>query len=322
GLGWKILGDPDAEGNRPQIAFSFDGKPRFTLPAGSYLAEVKKGSASTTKQVEVVAGELSTDQLVLGSGILVTQAIMSTGMPPHDSGGLGWKVLSEPDAEGNRKQVAFSFDNNPKLTVPAGTFRVEVKRGSAMATADVEVRPGEATEATLNLNASLLKPNAIMTEGADPVSGGGLAWKVLTEPDAEGNRRQIAASFDDVPTLILPVGRYLTQVKRGQAMAEAEVDVVAGTLNTMTIDLNAGIFDLSVVDGSGTAITANTRWTILGPEDAEGRRQRIGYSFDAAPRFILPGGPVQIEVKVGDETGTADATVTAGKLEKIAVQLD
>lgn len=318
GLAWSILGVPDEEGDREQIAYSYDDVPNFTLPAGSYLGMVKKGNASVTKQVEVTAGTLTKDHLVMGSGIIQAKALMSPGMDPHGSGGLAWSVLTEEDAEGNRKQIAYSYDDAPKFTVPSGTYVIEVKRGSASTRQDVEVHPGKSTDTTLTLNASILSANAVMTEGAAPVDAGGLAWSVLGEENSEGKREQVAYSYDNEPRFCLPVGTFLVKVKRGSATVEKEIEVVAGELNKATLDLDAGLIRIKPVDGDGELVSGKVTWSVL---EEEGGKQ-IAYSYDKEPTFILPAGEVFIKVKMGDETAEATTTVTAGKVHEIDLEVD
>ena len=124
----------------------------------------------------------------MGSGLVTAKAVMSAGVEAITGSGLSWRVLGAPDAEGKRPQHAFSYDAQPRFTLPAGAYTVTVKRGSATACQDVEIAPGKTIEATLNFNAAILKATAILAEGSEPHTGSGLSWSVLGQPNAEGKR--------------------------------------------------------------------------------------------------------------------------------------
>jgi len=321
GLSWAVLGDPDSEGKRPQIAYSYDAQPTFTLPAGSYLVRVKKGNSTVGEQIEVKAGELTTRQIVMGSGVVAAKAVMSAGVEPHSGSGLSWAVLGDADAEGKRPQIAYSYDAAPRFTLPAGSYTVTVKRGSATASADVEVAPGKTVEATLNFNASVLKATAVLTEGGEAHTGSGLSWAVLGQPNAEGKRPQVAYSYDGQPTFSLPVGSYLLTVKRGNASAQQEVEVVAGKFNTATVNLNAGLLKVTLTDAAGTPIATKPSWSVMGPPNAEGKSAQIAYSYDKVPTFVLPAGKVTLKAKFGDKTAEAPADVTPGRLTEFTLKV-
>ena len=320
GLSWAVLGDPDSEGKRPQIAFSYDAQPKLTLPAGSYLVNVTKGSSTVGQQIEVKAGQLTTAQIVMGSGVVATRVVMSSGLEPVTGSGLSWEVLGNPNAEGKRPQVAFSYDAAPRFTLPAGSYTVTVKRGSATASHDLEVAPGKTVEATLNLNAAILKATAVLAEGSEPHTGTGLSWAVLGDPDAEGKRPQVAFSYDARPEFQLPVGSYLLTVKRGEAPGQQQIDVVAGKLTTATINLNAGLLKVVLTDATGAPLAAKPEWSVLGPENAEGKRPQITFSYDKEPTFVLPAGPFLIRAKFGDKSAEATAEVAPGRLTEFTLK--
>jgi Ca-activated chloride channel family protein len=321
GLSWGVLGEPDSEGKRPQIAYSYDAQPSWTLPAGAYLLRVKKGSSSVSEAIEVKAGEATTHQIVMGSGTVVANAMMSAGVEPHSGSGLTWGVLAEADAEGKRKQVAYSYEASPRFTLLAGSYTVTVKRGSAHASQDIEVAPGKTQNLTLNFNASILKPTAVLTEGGEAHSGSGLTWGVLGQPNAEGKRQQVAYSYDGQPSFSLPVGTYLLTVKRGNASAQQEVEVVAGKLNTATLNLNAGLLKVTLTDAAGTPIASKPSWDVFGQPNAEGKRAKIAYSYDKVPTFVLPAGKCTIQARFDGKTAEAEANVTPGRLTEFTLKV-
>ncbi len=321
GLSWDVLGDPNSEGKRPQIAYSFHAQPKFTLPAGSYLLQVKKGSSTVSGQIEVKAGELTSHQLVMGSGTVVANAVMSSGVEAHTGRGLSWAVLGDPNSEGKRPKIAYSFHAAPRFTLPAGSYLLQVERGSASASQDIEVKPGETINVTLNFNAAILKATAVLTEGGDPMVDPQMSWRVLGPPNAEGKRQQFAYEIKARPSFSLPVGKYTLTVERGDASAQQEVEVVAGKFNTATVNLNAGLLKVTLTDAAGTPIASKASWSVLGPPNAEGKRKKIAYSFDKVPTFVLPAGKVTLKAEFDDKTAEAPADVTPGRLTEFTLKV-
>ncbi|WP_323696703.1 vWA domain-containing protein [Thiorhodovibrio litoralis] len=322
GLSWGVLGDPDNEGKRPQIAFSYDAQPTWTLPAGSYLLKVNKGSSSVGEQVEITAGEQTRHQIIMGSGTVVANAIMSAGIEPVTGSGLSWGVFGEPDAEGKRPQVAFSYDAAPRFTLLAGDYSVKVTRDSATASQDVSVAPGETQDLTLNLNAAILEGSIVMTEGGEVFNGNGLSWGVFGPPNAEGKRPQVAYSYNAQPRFSLPVGRYLLRVTRGNASVDQDIVVEAGKFNSVVINMNAGLIKVTLVDSKGTPIASKPSWSVLGPPDAEGKRQQIGYSYDKEPTFVLPAGKWMIRARFDGKSVEAEVEVTPGRLTEFTLKAE
>ncbi len=110
-------------------------------------------------------------------------------------------------------------------------------------------------------------------------------------------------------------------MKRGAVTTQQEVEVVGGKFNTAQLNLNGGLFRITLADEAGTPLAVKPSWTIYGPANAEGTRNKLTYSYDKVPSFFLPAGPCQIKVKYGDKTATAEATVPAGILTEFTLKV-
>jgi len=322
GLSWEVQSEPDAEGNRKKITYSYDDQPGWTLPVGSYLVTVRKSSASASIQIQIKAGELTTGRIVMGSGILAPQMVMSSGMEAHTGLGLSWDVFGEANAEGERPKITYSYDAQPSWTIPTGSYTVTVSRGSATASQDIEITSGKKTEITLNLNAALLSAKVVMSKGGEGYAGTGLNWDVFGEANAEGERPKITYSYDAQPSWTVPTGSYTVKVSRGSATGQQDVKVIAGKLNTLTIDLNAGLVKVILADSNGTPLNpGKTSWDVFGKANAKGERPKITYSYDKVPTFILPTGSYLFKVEYDGKKASVEATVPAGKLTEFTIKV-
>lgn len=310
-LAWDVLGEADLEGNRKSVAFSYDAQPSFSLPSGKYTVQVNHGSAKASREVTVVAGEMTEISMVLGAGKLRAIARPAAGAEPFKAD-LAWEVLAEPDLEGKRKSVAYSYESNPTLSVPAGKYLVTVKWGEAGATQDVVIDSGKLLDLEMVLNAGTIKANAVMGEGGSPVTGN-LAWTLLTEPDAEGNRKDVGYSYNDEVLFRNSAGKYLLKLKRGSAEAETVVDVSPNKQTSVTVNLNAGVLK---VNASGEGM-----WTILGvPGNGEGDPVDLGFSYEKQATFYLPAGKVIVRRTSGEKKAEQEVDIGVNKLQELTLE--
>lgn len=306
-VAWDVLGEADAEGNRKKVAFSYQAQPTFDLAAGKYLVQAQVGNATGSTTVEIEAGKTVERTLVLGAGRLKLSASAAEGQPPIEKD-LSWEILGQADAEGNRAKAAYSYDAQPTLNLPAGKYVAEVKWGSVTVRKDVEVAAGKLVEVPVVINAGTLTVSALMAEGAEPAPTD-LSWEVLAEPNAEGERKSVGYSYDPQPKFRLAAGKYLVTVKRGATAAKQEVEVTAGKLATQSVILNAGTLKLS----SSTP----GMWELHGPQDAEGNRKQIFYSYDASVKVAAPAGKILVVRKENDKKAEKEIEVKANTMTEL-----
>lgn len=312
-LAWNVYGDPDAEGNRPSVAFSYEAQPTFSLPSGKYLLEVTQGSGKATKEVQIEAAGSSEVVLILGSGKLRLSAVPAEGAPALTSD-LSWEVLGEPDVDGNRSSVAYSYEGNPTLTIPGGKYLVSIGWGAAKGRKEVVIEAGKLAETMIVLNAGTIVADAVMGEGAAPVKEG-LAWTLLAEPDADGSRQDAGFSYDGEPKFRNNAGKYLLKVTRGSASAETEVEVVPNKMTRVTLNLNAGV--LKVKSNSEGA------WGILGePANGESDPTDLGFSYDKEATFYLPAGKVTVIRSRDDKKSGKQVEIGINKLTEVSLDAE
>lgn len=326
GLAWRILAEPDAEGNRAKVASSYAAEATFTLPAGSYEVSLRKGNASTTAEIEIKPGRLTEATLVLGEGTLQPRLRMSadSAEATKGMGGVGWSVYSEENEEGKRTKAASGYGVGKKFTLPAGKYRLVAKRGNAQVSQDVEIKAGETSAPLLTLNASVLKPTAVMQAGGKAHEGGGLGWAVYSPENEEGKRRRIAHTYNAQPAFILPAGKYLLEVKRGQAVASQEITVDPGKVAKPQLNLDATMIraSVSMKEGAEASDGDGIGWSLFTPENAEGKRKRLSHTYNKQPTFWVPVGDYLLVVKRGSATAEQKIKAVGGKVNQFKLNLN
>lgn len=320
-VAWEFLTPADAEGQRKQFSFSYEATPKITLPSGKWLVKVTHGDATGQKEVETKAGQAQDVRVILGSGRVSLSVVMEEGGTPV-SQNVSWEVFGEADAEGNRKQAAFSYQAKPVLNLAAGKYLVEVKVGNAKGSATVEIEAGKALEKIITLGAGRAKLSALAAEGQPPIAKD-VSWEILGQADAEGQRAKAAYSYEAQPILSLPAGNYTAEIKWGGTTVRKDISVVAGKLTEISVVLNAGTLSATAHMAAGAdPAPDNLSWEVFGEPNAEGNRATVGYSYDAQPKFRLPAGKYLITVKRGAVVAKQEAEVVAGRLISSAITLN
>ncbi len=320
-LAWDILSPADAEGDRKSVAISYDAKPNLTIPAGKYLARVKHGDAVGQGEVEIKAGEVTELLISLESGRITATAAMEEGGAAIESE-LAWNIYGDADLEGKREDITFSYDAQPEFSLPAGTYTIEVRNGSAKASREVIVVAGEIVKVDLILGAGKLRLVARPAAGANPFASD-LAWSVLGEADLEGNRADIAFSYEANPTLSVPAGKYLLRVAWGEAKAEQEVVVESGKLVDIDVVLNPGTIKADATMGEGgKPVSGGLAWALLTAVDAEGNRADAGFSYNDEADFRNAAGKYLVKLTRGAASAEEEVEVLPNKMTKVTLNLN
>jgi Ca-activated chloride channel homolog len=321
GVVWTLYGAADAAGARQQVGFSYEAAPFIRVDPGNYTLVAERGSAKAEIAVMVGDGPPTDVYAVLGSGTLKLSAVSKAGEAPI-SKDLAWDILGQPDVEGDRKSVSYSYEAQPSLTMPAGQFLVKVTQGNAFGVAPVEIKAGEVTEVVISLESGTIKAVALLQEGGEPI-GKDLVWDVLGMPDLEGKRTSIGYSYEAQPTLTLPAGPCLVTVTHGSAKASVEVVVTAGQTQSLAIVLGAGKLKLSALPAAGASpLSSEVAWDVLGAPNLEGNRASVGYSYESEPTLSLPAGAYTVTTTWGAAKTSTEVVVEPGKLATYAVVMN
>lgn len=312
-MSWKLFpAEADSEGDRKVVAFNYNPKSEMVVSAGKYLLRAAHKESATQKEVEVMAGENTEVILTFGSGTVITHAIMSEGKEVA-SGDLGWKLFSAPNEEGKRKQAALGYGDSETFKVPSGEYLLQVKRGRVTAEQEIIVSAGATEEVTINLNAGMWSGEAFMAEDSQEAVTDDTSWKVFSQPNAEGKRKQVAYSYGEA-SYYLPAGTYLARLIRGAASVEKEISITPGGMKEDRLTLNAGVVVLKGNESyEGSKITAF-------PADAENAK-KVAMAYANEVRAYLPSGEYIATYihKVGGEAKSSKTpfTVEAGKFLEV-----
>ncbi len=224
-------------------------------------------------------------------------------------------------------RAAPRYSGPPRFPLKPGRYYVAAIYGSARATTEVDIVPGTLVLQTLILHAGVLSTSSRLSSATDTLKNG-VAYVVYeAAQDVEGNRKKVTSSpsYSGPPRFVLPARRYHVIAQYGSASANVEVDVAAGEITPLSLDLRAGILLPSAVLMEGaTPLEKGVAYVVNeGAADPEGRSKRItsSPSYEEPPRFPLPAGRYVVSATYGSASASLAIDIAAGGVVRQALNL-
>jgi Ca-activated chloride channel homolog len=249
------------------------------------------------------------------SPVVTLRAVLSQGKDPI-ARGLAWRVL-EAGASANAPEVWSGANPQPELTLPPGTYRVEVDYGVVNATREIKVRPRRAQTIDIDLNAGVLKLSGAARVGGKPVTD--VFYYVNELAQGSGPGKLVARSSQPQPSFYLPAGEYRIVARHGLAEAADTVVLEAGAILGRNLALNAATLHVKAAITEGGAAPRGTLFFVH-TREGDGWRE-VARSAQREPVFTLPEGEYRLEARLDAARARKTVTVSAGKNRAVALAL-
>lgn len=195
----------------------------FELFSGRYRVTASLDVVEKTEEATVRADALTELQIVLDAGVLDAKAVLAEDGPAAPD--PRYQALAmERDIHGDRVSVA-GPGRRSAFTLPAGTYIVRVEDDQAGTEAQIEVRAGERTEATLVLDAGLLRAQALADDGSQVSDQ--VRWTVTSVTEGVPDDEPVVGPARR-SEFLLPAGAYVVQASAGARDARASIEIQAG----------------------------------------------------------------------------------------------
>jgi len=216
------------------------------------------------------------------------------------------------DADSRAKVVAFAQaaltgDATPDAPQP----RPESAQREAAPQADVPplpginpFRPGQSPVVTLR---------AVLSEGKDPIERG-LAWRVLEPAGAGAEAPEVWRGADPQPGLNLPPGDYRVEVDYGTVSASREIEVQPRRAQDITIDLNAGVLNLTGAARAGGQPVSDVFYYVHQLGQGSGPGKLVARSSQPQASFYLPAGEYRVIARHGMAEAVDTVRLEAGAI--------
>ena len=163
-------------------------------------------------------------------------------------------------------------------------------------------RPGQSPVVTLR---------AVLSEGQEAIERG-LAWRVLEAAGADG--AEVWRGADPQPELNLPPGQYRVEVDYGTVSASREIEVQQRRAQLITVDLNAGILNLSGAARAGGQPVDDVFYYVHELDQGSGPGKLVARSSQPQPSFYLPAGAYRVVARHGLAEATDTVDLEAGAI--------
>jgi Ca-activated chloride channel family protein len=274
-----VLSLRTAGGPAEPLWISRASAPELVVPSGSYVARAELGLARRDQAVVVVPGSVQPVEIVLGSGRLELAAVTHEGGEPLDE--VVFALFEDdPEAPGGRREVVRSAAPRPDFELPAGTYYVSARHGSAEVSQTVAVGAGDTVKRTIALGLARVTISASAESGpATPV--------VYRVTRLDGPAREVVRSTSGPTELLLPAGRFRIAARRGaqNVRAERDIELKPGRPAQVALPLSAGEIALRLAGDLAAHTPGDLLWDV---RDARGHS--VWRTGQAEPKaLLLPG---------------------------------
>lgn len=220
---WTIyaLGDDEVD-DEDLVLNSQGGTLNADIPPGSYVVHVSYGLATLSRPLTVGPQGLTEVFNLNAGGMALRAAISSDNFLPNEA--VSFQVFPESveDFE-TARPLARDIDEQAILVVPAGRYTVVSRYGdvNAIVRAQIDVEPGQLTEAVMFHNAAQITLKLVNEPNGEALPN--TAWSVLN-PGGDIVREFVGA----FPTMVLSEGDYTIIARHDGQVFSREFAVVSG----------------------------------------------------------------------------------------------
>lgn len=252
----------------------------LVVAAGSYLVTVTVGPLRIDRGFIVRPGDRLGFQPPLRFGTVDLDVLPATGAAPLAEA-LIVVYEDDPDAPQGRREIARTASAPARLTLPAGTYYVVARAGSAEARERISVRPGAVDRLALVLGQArlslLTRLPGTTPQISEPVS------HVLERLDVEPHEF-IRASRPGAE-LGVAAGRYrlVTRIGAGNVVIERAMTLAPGARERVVIEPPAGRLRLRLIETPGGNPLTDVAWDV---RDSTGRTVWLANAAQAQPLLL------------------------------------
>lgn len=223
GVVWRVFrAQPAIDGSFELVEESTEPRPDFLLPADDYIVHVAYGRADTAKRISLKEGPLNQD-IVLDAGGLRVTCIDAMNDDLGSEELIVSIYSSEQDEYGQRRLIVEDAAQSRILRLNPGTYHVVSRWGDANAVirADVLVKPGELTDATISHRAAAVTLKLVNEPGGEALAN--TNWSILS-PGGD----VVKESFGAFPTHVLAAGEYSVVARHDGRLYNRDFQVTPG----------------------------------------------------------------------------------------------
>jgi len=306
------VAEPGANGKTLWVATG--ASTSLVMPAGAYVVSAEADLARQHREVTLAPGAQLDADLTLAAGRLKLRTLDRETSTPLDPVTI---VVSEDalDQQQGRREVTRSTRAELDLVLPAGTYYINARHGTAEVRDIVAIAPGEEVTRSILIPIARMSLTTRLQTGAAVLADQVFHRLLLLEP----RPREIARASGLEAEFQLTAGRYRIETQLGgqNALAVREVDVRPGARERITIEHPAGSVRLKLVDASGKLPLGDLHWDIRDTQD-----KPVWRTVQQEPRAILAAGRYKVRIESRDRRFESAFEVRTGESRVIEIAVD
>jgi len=297
----------------------YEGESRalvLDLLPGQYDVVASAANAAGTDQIAVAPGQEQSFEVPIAAGRVDLSLAASPDAPPYTDAevdGVTWVL--EP--LGDQLPAPVTPIAHPSLLLAPGPYRIRSELRGLQASAEVDVKSGEATQIVLTFRLGTLVLEAALDDAAEPLNDASLLrWRI-----GEGEKAQVIEG-QARPRLTLPEGSYPITLTVSGANVAAHATVKAGADNVVRVVVPGGTLALSAHLGPQSPPLDDWRdtfWTIT-PVEALGATEPIE-AQEPSPSIPLAAGRWHVVLKSGAATVEQDISIVPGAPTTLSLEV-
>jgi Ca-activated chloride channel family protein len=154
-------------------------------------------------------------------------------------GGVSWEIVPAGEGTGGAAPVSASTLSGTYVlnSIEPGRYTVRAKAMLAAGETEFEVKPGEQSEVAVVLNAGVIRPRTVLSDGTPPPADIPISWNVVGPSGAVLLGIGYGAETYDA---VVPPGTWTVRVERASVVGEQPVEIRAGETEEVTVVLKPG----------------------------------------------------------------------------------
>jgi Ca-activated chloride channel family protein len=320
-VSWRIYrkGESSANAATP-LQREAVAAPVLQLADGDYHVEARYGPLAAAADVSVKAAEAQSQKLSFNAGVVTGDARLGGDPAAGDE-----VILTLYDAArgepGPDDILSHRRNRDAVFYLAPGRYSLKAHIGEAVMRQDFDLKAGERKTLPLQLPAGELALTAHLTGAAAPLDHA--EYTIYRRGEgADGAYSVLLRTLDAAPRLVLPAGEYLVHVAEDAASASVAVSLAAGERKSLSLDLHAGILNLSALLG-GTdpgqqgalafaiePVTPATSTTIRLAGNGTRTLEPALPAGSSRSRFVLPAGAYRVRTQFGNSNAVSETMVT------------
>lgn len=281
------------------------------LAPGAYRVAVSNGETRQERELTLTLGQETAAEFTLATGRIALSAVAKEGADILRD--VTFAISEDdPDSPDGRRELLRSGAPEPEFTLPAGTYYVTARSGSAEVRQRIALSPGSDVRKSLVMPAAHLGVTAQIA-GLPPAENAGLVYRIYS---LDGEPKEVARSTQPRFNAMLNAGKYraVASLDAHAAWAAQDILIEPGKPAEIVLRIESGEITFKPPSLASALVPGEAFWEV-----SDANAKPVWHGTAAEPKVLLAPGRYTVRLEVRDIATEAAFEVKSG--EKRLVEL-